>query len=187
MLVSSVQTFRACRRVSELNSVPSLVLLLHWMMVTKKKTVSDLNIIVERLQDKVEHLAQKVKNMEALEKKVKHLEDELKQYKSNTGKESESVDRKKVQERVKCSKCEGLFTTKKMLKDHMKAYHVRDINCSDCDLTFDEQWKFERHLTLPVRGYILRGLGGGGAKSAPPLKINEGVVSNPRLLYRSLT
>ena len=116
-------------------------------MVTKKKTVSDLNIIVERLQDKVEHLAQKVKNMEALEKKVKHLEDELKQYKSNTGKESESVDRKKVQERVKCSKCEGLFTTKKMLKDHMKAYHVRDINCSDCDLTFDEQWKFEKHLS----------------------------------------
>ena len=29
-------------------------------------------------------------------------------------------------------------------------------------------------------------IGGGGAKSAPPLEINEGVVSDPRLLYRSL-
>ena len=118
---SSVQTFRAHGRVSELNSVPSLVLLLHWMMVAKKKTVGDLEKIVESLQDKVEHLALKVKNMEALEKKIKHLEDELNECKSNTGKESECVDSKKVQEKVKCSKCEGLFTTKKMLNDHMKA------------------------------------------------------------------
>ena len=42
-------------------------------------------------------------------------------------------------------------------------------------------------LTLPGRGYRFRGLEGGGAKSAPLLEINEGVVSDPRLLYRSLT
>ena len=144
---SSVQTFRAHGRVSVLNSVPYLVLLLHWMMVAKKKTVGDLENIVESLQDKVEHLVLKVKNIEALEKKIKHLEDELNEYKSNTGKESECDKSKKVQARAKCSKCEGMFATKKMLKDHMKAYHFRDINCSDWDSTYDEQWKFEKHIS----------------------------------------
>ena len=30
-------------------------------------------------------------------------------------------------------------------------------------------------------------IGGGGLNQPPPLEINEGVVSDPRLLYRSLT
>ena len=42
-------------------------------------------------------------------------------------------------------------------------------------------------LTLPGRGYRFRGLEGGGLNQPPPLEINEGVVSDPRLLYRSLT
>ena len=101
-------------------------------------------MIVESLKEKVEHLALKVKKMEALEKKIKHLEDELKECKT---KESEGVKSKKVQERVLCSKCEDTFATKKMLMDHIKAYLFRDINCSDCDFTFDKQWKLEKHLS----------------------------------------
>ena len=114
------------------------------MMVVKKKTVSEVNMIVESLKEKVENLALKVKKMEALEEKIKHLEDELKGYKT---KESEGVKSKRVQERVLCSKCEDTFATKKMLMDHIKAHHFRDIICSDCDLTFDEQWKLEKHLS----------------------------------------
>ena len=46
---------------------------------------------------------------------------------------------------------------------------------------------FFLNLNPTWEGVQIPWIGGGGAKSAPPLKINEGVVSDPRLLYRSLT
>ena len=116
-------------------------------MAAKKKTVSELNIIVESLKETVEDLSLKVKKIDELEKQIKYLEDELKGYKSYTDKEKEVVKSKKVQEKVKCRKCESIFETKKMLLDHMKTTHFRDIKCKDCDTTFDEQWKFEKHLS----------------------------------------
>ena len=43
-------------------------------------------------------------------------------------------------------------------------------------------------LTLPGTGVQIPWIGGGwGLNQPPPLEINEGVVSDPRLLYRSLT
>ena len=69
-------------------------------MVAKKKTVSELNIIVESLKETVEDLALKVKKIDELEKQIEYLEDELKGYKSYADKEKEMFKSKKVQEKL---------------------------------------------------------------------------------------
>ena len=50
-------------------------------MGTKKKTVKELNDIVEILEGKIVHLEEKVKQLERLEEKIKFLEDDVKRYK----------------------------------------------------------------------------------------------------------
>ena len=116
-------------------------------MATKKKTVSELNKIVENLEEKVKHLEEEVKNMKKLEEKLKHLEENIKIFKSHSNKESESLGSKRVQESVKCRKCDCNFKTTKLLRDHMKSNHMSVIKCNACDITFDAHWKLEKHLS----------------------------------------
>jgi len=116
-------------------------------MATKKKTVSELNKIVENLEEKVKHLEEEVKNMKKLEVKLKHLEENIKIFKSHSNKESESLGSKKLQESVKCRKCDCNFKTTKLLRDHMKSNHMSVIKCNACDITFDAHWKLEKHLS----------------------------------------
>ena len=77
------------------------------MMTAKKKTVSELNKIVECLVEKVKHL----------EGKIKHLEDNINRPKSYPDKESELFRSKMSQESIKCRKCDSIFKTRKLLRD----------------------------------------------------------------------
>ena len=109
-------------------------------MATKKKTVKELNEIVENLVDKIRHLEEKVDNIKKLEEKIKHLEDVI------SGKESESFKSKGAEKNIKCSKCDLRFETKNLLRKHIKVHHLRETKCNECEDTFDEKWKFEKHL-----------------------------------------
>ena len=40
-----------------------------------------------------------------------------------------------------------MFESKKALKSDINVNHSRDIKCKDCGSIFNEQWKFEEHLT----------------------------------------
>ena len=51
-----------------------------------------------------------------------------------------------VQESFKCRKCDSIFKTRKLLRDHMKVAHISYVKCTPCGITFDEQWKLEKHL-----------------------------------------
>ena len=44
-----------------------------------------------------------------------------------------------------------------------------------------------RQILFKGEGVQIPWIGRGGLNQPPPLEINEGVVSDPRLLYRSLT
>ena len=110
-------------------------------MAAKKKTVKELSDMVENLVEKIKHLEEKVKKMSYLEEKIKHLEENVKR--SNKG--FESFKSNEVQKSIKCSKCNCIFETKRLLRNHMKDKHS-DINCDTCGITFDEQWKYEKHL-----------------------------------------
>ena len=67
-------------------------------MAVKKKTIKDLNEIVESLEEKIKHLEEKVKNVEKLEERIKHLEDDLHKFRSNPDKEIEIHKRERKQE-----------------------------------------------------------------------------------------
>ena len=113
-------------------------------MGTKKKTVKELNDIVEILEGKIVHLEEKVKQLERLEEKIKFLEDDVKRYKGYQDKETEILNGKK--ENRNCRKCDLTLETTKLLKDHMKTTHSKEIKCKDCGSIFDEQWNLEKHL-----------------------------------------
>ena len=93
-------------------------------MATKRKTIKDLNDIVETFEVKIKHLEEKVKKMEKLEEKIIDLEDYVKKLRRYPGQENKTSKRKMVQEKRKC----------------------KDIKCSECEMDFEEQWKFEKHL-----------------------------------------
>ena len=116
-------------------------------MATKKKTVSELNKIVEYLVEKVKHLEEELKNMKNMEEKIKHLENIINKPKSYLDNESEFLRSKMVQESIKCRKCDSIFKTRKLLRDHMRVNHISDVKCNTCEKTFDEQWKLEKHLS----------------------------------------
>ena len=67
------------------------------------------------------------------------------------------------------------------LRDFKDFYNNDDVysNISYC--------KNIGHFNPTWEGVQIPWIGGGGLNQPPPLEINEGVVSDPRLLYRSLT
>ena len=93
-------------------------------MAVKKKTIKDLNEIVESLEEKIKHLEEKVKKVEKLEERSKYLEDDLHKFGSNPDTENEIHKKERKQEKRKC----------------------RNIKCNDCGMTFDVQWMLEKHL-----------------------------------------
>ena len=109
-------------------------------MAAKKRTVKELNELMENLVDKIKHLEEKVQNISLLEEKIKQLEGKI------SGKENDNFKTQGLEKNIKCSKCDLRFETKKLLRDHIKVNHLREIKCNDCDNTFDEHWKLEKHL-----------------------------------------
>ena len=109
-------------------------------MAAKKRTVKELNELVENLVDKIKHLEEKVQIVSNLEEKIKQLEGKI------SGKENDNFKSQGLEKNIKCSKCDFRFETKKMLRDHIKVNHLREIKCNDCENTFDEHWKLEKHL-----------------------------------------
>ena len=99
-------------------------------MGTKKQTVKELNDIVDILEGKIVYLEEKVKQLERLEEKIKFLEDDVKRYKGYQDKETEILNGKK--ENRNCRKCDLTLETTKLLKDHMKTTHSKEIKCKDC-------------------------------------------------------
>ena len=81
-----------------------------------------------------------------MEEKVKHLEDAVTRYKNHLGNDTDHLNHKRGKEKMKCRKCDNMFESKKMLKDHMRVNHSKDIKCKDCENIFVEQWQFEKHL-----------------------------------------
>ena len=62
------------------------------------------------------------------------------------------IDRKtngnnsKIQEQFSCYKCENIFESKKLLKNHMLESHPWKIKCKICNEVFDEKCKLEMHI-----------------------------------------
>ena len=72
-----------------------------------------------------------------MEEKIKQLEVKI------SGKENENFKNQRPEKNIMCSKCDLRFETKKLLRDHIKVNHLREIKCNDCENTFDEHWKLE--------------------------------------------
>ena len=45
-----------------------------------------------------------------------------------------------------CGKFDLSFESKKELKEHCKNNHKRELKCAQCEDTFKEHWKLEKHL-----------------------------------------
>ena len=47
----------------------------------------------------------------------------------------------------KCKKCDHQYQSKTNLNDHIKTQHPRAITCERCDMVFDENCSYEKHMT----------------------------------------
>ena len=121
-------------------------------MSSKKKTVKELNDVVDILENRIKELENKVevceckdkvnqleKRLNEMNKMVESLTADLNDFKEN---ETEEIRASKS----KCGKCDLSFESKKKLKEHFKNSHKRELKCAQCEKTFEEHWKFEKHL-----------------------------------------
>ena len=46
-----------------------------------------------------------------------------------------------------CIKCQATFFSRDNLKYHINTRHPKKLSCKECDETFNENWKLERHMT----------------------------------------
>ena len=122
-------------------------------MAVKKKTIKDLNEIVESLEEKIKHLEEKVKKAEKLEERIKHLEDNLHKFRSNPDKEIEIHKRERKQEKrkcrnIKCNTCGKAFDEQWMLEKHLGEEHGKEktFDCDFCDGSFYTKWRLEKHV-----------------------------------------
>ena len=124
-------------------------------MTAKKKTVKELNDIIEALMDRVKDLedhkceCNHESDMEELRRfekriaetngKVETLAKDLEKNKFNDKDRNEFSN-------FKCKKCGVNFDSKKKLREHFLNNHPVEIKCKECGETFEEHWKFEKHL-----------------------------------------
>ena len=113
-------------------------------MAVKRKTIKDLNDVVESLEEKIKHLEEKVKKMEKLEERIKHV------YKlsSDPLKQKDSVQEKKKCRNIKCNDCGLTFTEQWKFENHLGEEHGKEktFDCDICDESFYTKWRFEKHV-----------------------------------------
>ena len=123
-------------------------------MTTSKKTVKELNVVVEALENKMkqfDNLAKLLENcdIQGLLEKVKKIdiiEEELKVLGENvpkTGQQESDLEGRKT---FNCRICKQEFSRKKQLKVHVTENHPIQIECNICTVTFIENWKYEMHI-----------------------------------------
>ena len=112
--------------------------------MTKKEQTTQRKITIKSLDDKVNELSKRLITSENksnfLEQKVKELSRRLEE------KQSEKDPIEDERQDLNCFKCPKSFKTRKLLRTHIKETHSKLYNCEDCESTFDEKCKLERHL-----------------------------------------
>ena len=130
------------------------------MASTKKKTVKELSDIIEILEKRIKHLEEDDKvakhcecnhdseKNEAMDK-VRKLEENLsKTYSKIESMENEimAVKEETKVDNFKCRKCGSKFSNRKYLDEHIKTNHQRKKKCNNCEDSFAESWKYEKHV-----------------------------------------
>ena len=113
------------------------------------------------LESKVEELQGKVEAGVELEEKLSKVQQKLVDYEAkNNSKQAELAtseiknsdlqptlegEGEEVVQSIKCEDCHKVFSTRKLLQDHVKKSHKKDLKCSLCDLVFLYKSKLDRH------------------------------------------
>ena len=128
-------------------------------MTKKNKTVKELNLEFELLEERVKQLEAKdtTENDLETEGKLKGIEEILKTYDDKIKdldmvlkKSSDRENHDKIEEvkSLVCRVCGEKVRNKSQLKVHIREVHPKTYNCRNCEETFDECWKMEKHLKL---------------------------------------
>lgn len=133
----------------------------------KKKTVKELTVYTEALENRLivlenimksikvdpKQLEQNVrdesenaKKMDKLEKRINSIDKKVK----NIEPLKLDTHRKAEQRKNKCSKCAREFSDLGKLKEHIVSVHPLTIKCRFCEETFDQTWKLEKHIKIHV-------------------------------------
>ena len=99
----------------------------------QKELTEKLNVIKEELHD--------------VKKELEDVKGELKNFKDGPVKSDDQTDMGGTSEQiVTCYECDKSFKSKKDLKKHLKASHVRKIKFKICEESFDKNCYLEEHI-----------------------------------------
>ena len=124
-------------------------------MTTKKKTVKELNDIIDVLMDRVKKLEDhKCKcNHESGTEELKMLDKRIVDINGKVGLLANKLEKNRFNDKqkiklsnFKCKKCGVNLDSKKKLREHFMNNHPVEIKCKECGASFEEHWKYERHL-----------------------------------------
>jgi hypothetical protein len=124
-------------------------------MTTKRKTVKELNDIIDVLIDRVKKLEDHGCNCNREQdlEELKRVEDMIVETNGKVESLAKNQENNNIQDKeqtefptFKCKKCDDNFDSKRKLKEHFVNDHPVEVKCKECGERFEEHWKFERHI-----------------------------------------